>query len=270
MNESLLEAEHTDPVTPLGEIVDTSSGGLLYLALESDIRQKVLSGEYAVGDHIPTESELCNQYGVSRITVRRAVQNLVEDGVLKKIRGRGTFVMVPKHVIKVTSIEGAGWKSNHHDVYERALVPASASIAASLQVAEGEGVQFIRRLIREEDFPIAIDELYVSPTICPGLLDLMHDDVSFYSLVDKHYHLAFGIEDLTIDTSIARSDEAQLLKCAVGAPLFILRKVMWCADGKPMHFSKSIVRGDRVSYHFRVNRDGSIVNDGREFTLSVK
>lgn len=65
-------------------VLDSYTNGLLYLQLETELKQKMLVGEYAVGERIPTEPELCEEYGVSRITVRRAVQDLVDEGLLKK------------------------------------------------------------------------------------------------------------------------------------------------------------------------------------------
>ena len=81
--------------------------------------------------------------------------------------------------------------------------------------------------------------------------------------------LEFGNESLTLDASTARGDEGQLLQCPTGSPLFILRKSMARADGRILHYSKSIIRADRVSYHFDVNRDGRIVNRGKDFALTV-
>lgn len=72
-------------------VLDSYTNGLLYLQLETELKQKMLVGEYAVGERIPTEPELCEEYGVSRITVRRAVQDLVDEGLLKKSAGTWHF-----------------------------------------------------------------------------------------------------------------------------------------------------------------------------------
>ena len=265
----------TDQVRRGSLLLDPEESSLLYLQLEADLKQKMISGEYPVGERIPTELELCEEYGVSRITVRRAVQDLVEDGMLKKLRGRGTFVAVPKHVLGMGRATERGWSAfegegnpTHKEILEKTSLSANDTLAEKLGISRGEEAYLIRRIIHEEEFPMAIDELFVPAKMFPGLLDLMTDSASFYNLAEHHYGLAFGLEDLTLAVSVARNDEARLLKCPPAAPLFILRKVMRCADGRPMHYSKTVLRGDRVSYHFQVDRDGRVRNDGREFTLS--
>ena len=262
--------------TRRGELLlDPEESSLLYMQLEASLKQKMISGEYAVGERIPTELELCEEYGVSRITVRRAVQDLVEDGMLKKLRGRGTFVAVPKHVLGMGRATDRGWSAfegegnpTHKEILEKEKISANEALAAKLEIPVGSAAYLIRRLIHEEEFPMAIDELFVSAEMFPGLLDLLVGSASFYTLAEQHYGFAFGLEDLTLAVSSARADEARLLKCPPSAPLFILRKIMQCSDGRPMHYSKTVLRGDRVTYHFRVDRDGKVRNDGREFTLS--
>lgn len=256
--------------------LDSTTNGLLYLQLETELKQRILDGCYAVGERIPTEPELCRLSGMSRITVRRAVQDLVEEGLLRKVQGRGTFVAIPKHVLGVQEPESRGFGSEHgldgiayRQVLEKSAEHADAELAHLLGIDEGAEVYFIRRLICEEDFPMAIDSLFVSAELFPGLLDLMADEVSFYELVDERYGYEFGMEDLTLDVSMARGDEGELLQCPGGSPLFILKKCMERADGVPLHYSKSIVRGDRVTYHFQVDKKGRVVNRGKEFSLTV-
>ena len=255
---------------------DSNTNGLLYLQLETELKQAILDGKYGVGERIPTEQELCQSFGMSRITVRRAVQDLVEEGLLSKVQGRGTFVAVPKHVLGSSESSDRGFgrlepgdHGIHRVVLEKSTERADKDLAAILGIQQGEEVFFIRRLIIEEDYPMAIDNLFVSSAMFPDLPDFLLDDVSFYRLIDEHYRYEFGDESLTLDASTARGDEGQLLQYPTGSPLFILRKSMACADGRILHYSKSIIRADRVSYHFDVNRDGRIINRGKDFALTV-
>ena len=115
-----------------------------------------------------------------------------------------------------------------------------------------------------ESFDVSVHE---------GLVNMVEggpfDGMSLDRLIDEHYRYEFGDESLTLDASTARGDEGQLLQYPTGSPLFILRKSMACADGRILHYSKSIIRADRVSYHFDVNRDGRIINRGKDFALTV-
>lgn len=255
---------------------DSNTNGLLYLQLETELKQAILDGKYGVGERIPTEQELCQSFGMSRITVRRAVQDLAEEGLLSKVQGRGTFVAVPKHVLGSTESLGRGFggtdsddHGTHRLILEKSAEHADKELAGILGISTGDDIFYIRRLIIEEDYPMAIDNLFVAAAMFPDLPDLLLDDISFYRLIDEHYQYEFGDESLTLDASTARGDEGQLLQCPTGSPLFILRKSMARADGKILHYSKSIIRADRVSYHFDVNRDGRIINLGKDFALTV-
>lgn len=255
---------------------DSNTNGLLYLQLETELKQAILDGKYGVGERIPTEQELCQSFGMSRITVRRAVQDLVEEGLLSKVQGRGTFVAVPKHVLGSTESLGRGFggtdpdnHGTHRLILEKSAEHADKELAGILGISTGDDIFYIRRLIVEEEYPMAIDNLFVAAALFPDFFALLLDDVSFYRLIDEHYQYEFGNESLTLDASTARGDEGQLLQCPTGSPLFILRKSMARADGRILHYSKSIIRADRVSYHFDVNRDGRIVNRGKDFALTA-
>lgn len=257
-------------------VLDSYTNGLLYLQLETELKQKMLVGEYAVGERIPTEPELCEEYGVSRITVRRAVQDLVDEGLLKKVRGRGTFVAVPKYVVGVGTdiahgfheLSMQGGMEAGYEIVEAKEIPASGSVRERLQLDKGETTYYVRRLILEGDVPLAIDDLYVSSAKFPGLLDRLDNKTPFYDLVQSIYKYSFGSEDVSLDASTTRNDEAKLLKCSVGAPLFILRKTIAQSDGSPLHYSKSVIRADRISYHFQVDCDGKIEGLNDQFMVA--
>lgn len=242
-------------------MLQTNQPKPLYLQLEDDIKQNIRFKKYAVGDQMPSEEELCNQYGVSRITVRRAIQSLVDMGLLEKHRGKGTFVAVPKHVVLASSHGGFSSyleKEGRHSqqkILDKVYRFADAHEAAMLDVSEGDRIIYIKRLIFEDEFPLAIDELIVSPERFPDLMSLFESNVSLYNLLSEHYHVDFGNSEVMLDVSTAKIEEAHLLCCTVGNPLFILRKQMMDTHGVPIHYSKSIVRGDRVTYRLKADSD---------------
>lgn len=249
-------------------VLDSYTNGLLYLQVEAELKQKMLSGVYAVGERIPTEPELCKEYGVSRITVRRAVQDLVDEGLLTKVRGRGTFVAVPKYVVGVGPDENRGFENlsrqgmqTSYELLSAEEVPATGSTAHWLDIKPEEPVIHIRRLVMEGDVPMAIDDLYAPSDDFPGLIELIGQGASFYSVLKSVYGYRVGTDEMTLDASTTRHDEASLLRCTVGAPLFVLRKRVLRTDGRPLHYSKSVIRADRVSYSFRIVRDDTRLAD---------
>lgn len=241
---------------------------LLYSQVENNLRQQIISGELGVGEKIPTELELCERYSVSRITVRRAVQNLVDEGLIYRLRGKGSFVSVPKRVIRKGSPNNFGYHAfsdiggkSHRRVLERSSLEATPALANALGIKVGDTVLMAKRLVFEDSIPIALDSVYVSERSFPSFLDDLSEDMSLYGLLSENYGIQLGVEELVIDVSTAREDEAKLLSCIVGSPVYVLSKITKDSEGNPLHYSKSLLRGDRASFRFVISPEGKIVTE---------
>lgn len=134
---------------------------LLYQTVENDILKKIVSGELPGGSQIPTETELCKQYKVSRITVRRAVQNLIDQSLLYRLRGKGTFVNPSKLTLKrgTSTIFNLSADPQYGDkttksILETGLIKADAHIARELKIDNGTVVQRVARLVYIENAPL--------------------------------------------------------------------------------------------------------------------
>ena len=228
---------------------------LLYAQIEHEIRQRIISGELSVGEKIPTELELCEKHSVSRITVRRAIQNLVDEGILYRL---------PKREIRKGTKSHFGYHAFSENgptpcrIIEKCLIEADEKLARKLCIDVREEVQLVKRLMFEDNLPIGIDEVYVPVSVIPDFLDTMREDVHLYELLEDRYSVQVGVEELKIDVAIAREDEAKLLSCINGAPLFLLDKTMRSKDGTLVHYSRSLLRGDRASFVFSI-QDGRIL-----------
>ncbi|OFK24145.1 GntR family transcriptional regulator [Olsenella sp. HMSC062G07] len=242
----------------------SSQPDLLYAQIEHDLRQRIISGDLSIGEKIPTEIELCEKYSVSRITVRRAIQNLVDEGILYRLRGRGTFVSAPKREIRKGMKSHFGYHAFSENgptpcrFLEKRLLAADEKLARKLDIGVGEEVQLVKRLMFEDNLPIGIDEVYIPVSVIPDFLDAIREDVHLYELLEDHYTIQVGVEEIKIDVTIAREDEAKLLSCISGAPLFLLDKTMCAKDGTLVHYSRSLLRGDRASFVFSI-QDGCIL-----------
>ena len=244
-------------------MLDTNSLKPLYIQLEAEIRKALNEKKYLPGDRLPSEEELCEQYQVSRITVRKAIQQLTDQHILEKHRGKGTFVSTqPKSVdlkdqAGFTNYLSALGHQSHHLLLKKELQPAEEFLCDALSLQANEPVCYVQRLIFEDDSPLALDEIYVSSLNYPDFLDRMTGDVSFYELLDKYYHVSRGESVCEIAVRIANAEQASILHCQAGDPLFLMQKTCYAADGTPIHYSRSLVRGDRISYTIRTQSPGT-------------
>lgn len=112
-------------------------------------------------------------------------------------------------------------------------------------------VCYVQRLIFEDDSPLALDEIYISSLTYPDFLDRITGDISFYELLTNYYNVSRGESVCEIAVRIANAEQASILHCQAGDPLFLLQKTCFAVDGTPIHYSRSLVRGDRISYTIR-------------------
>lgn len=238
-------------------MLDTNSLKPLYIQLEAEIRQALREKKYLPGDRLPSEEKLCEQYQVSRITVRKAIQQLTDQHILEKHRGKGTFVSTPSRSVDLKEQSGftnylsaIGHKS-HHLLLKKELQPFDDFLCETLSLQPNEPVCYVQRLIFEDDSPLALDEIYISSLTYPDFLDRITGDISFYELLTNYYNVSRGESVCEIAVRIANAEQASILHCQAGDPLFLLQKTCFAVDGTPIHYSRSLVRGDRISYTIR-------------------
>lgn len=249
-------------------------GELLYSHIENDLRQKIISGEYGPGEKLPTEVELCRQYGVSRITVRRAIQNLADDDMLRRYRGKGTFVRPRAHDLDrnlqnglgFSGLSSLGGRAQRHIVEKRRL-PATASLAEKLGIPQGNEVQYVKRLGIVNGVPLTLDNVYVSTELLPHFIDDLKEGCSLYELFEVDYRLDLAYADLSFSASFATPEEAELLECFTGAPVLVFDKICYNTDGKVVHYSKTLLSGNRTSEHLVISREGHLITDDGESGL---
>ena len=238
----------------------------LYQTVENDLLKRIVSGELAAGSQLPTESELCEQYDVSRITVRRAIQDLADKGLVFRLRGRGTSVsssiISPKHstnVIFNLASELQYGSTTEKRILESRLVPANRAVSSHLGCDEDAPVQYVKRLVTIDGNPCAIDEVYASTQTLPNLLALLVDGSSLFALIEHHYKITTGVEDLRLTAGLAGKDEAKILSYVVGAPVLLLEHITHDLTGTSLHYSKTLWRADAASFEFRISGDGRLI-----------
>lgn len=228
--------------------INVSSPDPMYRQIIDRIRGDIESGLYKVGDRIPTESELCDKYNVSRITVRKAVESLSEEGLLIRKQGKGTYVSAPyiphKNLKQISSFHeacaGLGKMPSTRAVSVKSKA-ASSRECRELNVKAGSNCIETVRLRMADRVPVMLEINRFSM----GYSYLMDSDLSgsLYNMLRE-----YGVEavEASHDISIhyAESYEAELLGVLLGDPLILLHEVVYDQNGRPIHSSDQYIRGD--------------------------
>lgn len=230
----------------------------LYAQVEEQLKRDIENGVYKKTGKIPTEAELADQYKVSRITVRRAVEDLVNQGLVEKKQGKGTFVTSRKFSRRLDSgpmgftemCESVGLTPSAQNLKTEICIPKSKEIRDFLQLQEGESAIHISRLRCGNGKPIALEESYY-PMKYSDLLSLNLEKESIYNYLRE----VKGIElrSTTIRLSIVRANAklAKLLCVPRNAAQLEIKGFVIQPDGQPVHTSYQVGYGENFEFVVR-------------------
>jgi GntR family transcriptional regulator len=241
-------------------VVLKQNGIPLYHQLKEIFEDRIASDEWAPGELIPNELELCQQYGVSRGPVRQALDRMVQEGRLSRKQGKGTLVLPPKIESELggfysftTLIEQKGLQHGSRTLaFER--LPASGSPARLLELPPGAFVYKIRRLRLANDEPLILETLYVPEAVCPGLSREDLGSGPLYRLMSGRYAVPLLRAKQFFEPAIADPYEAEILGLPPGAPVLLLQNITYSQGARPVVLSRAILRGDRVRYLVELNQ----------------
>ena len=235
----------------------------IYVQLENLVRDKIDNGEWAPGVMLPSERQLCDTYGIARMTVRQAISNLVMEGLLTRTQGRGTFVARPRlrqSLSRLTSFS--------EDMRDRGLLgttrllareemPASPEIAAALAIAVGAPVLQIQRLRSANGHPMALETSTLRGDVSAPLHheDLEHQ--SLYRLLEERCGVRMLRASQELEAGIAGEAEARLLQVAAGAPVLRIQRrslALWQGQEVLCEYVRSAYRGDRYRFYVELAR----------------
>ena len=226
----------------------------LYARIEEAIATEIAQGDYRPGDQLPTEDSLLERFQVSRITVRRAIQNLVSRGLLEIRRGLGTFVLAPQIDAELTKLTGfvedmnaAGRKATAR-VLSQSAVSASARVAERLQLAKGTKVMQIKRVRLADGMPISLDETYLPLALGKQIVrnDLRLHPI--FTLLEEEYGVPLVEADYELEAVIATKAIADALQVRVGSPIFQIQRTSMTTGNQPVDYEVLSYRGDLVRF----------------------
>ena len=235
-------------------MIDKNSSLPIYAQLEEYIKQKIKERVYLPGESLPTERELTELFGVSRMTVRQAITNLVHQGVLYRTHGKGAFVS--KEVIeKKMEIERVS-----RDMKKRGLVPSSKiiyfekitpdnEVRQMLQLSEGEQVYLLNRIRLANGEPMAIEYSYLPEKYYPDLMKYNLMNCSLYALMKQEYHWDFNYMKQNIRAATISKKEAEMLLNKSRGFGIISFRTIFNGDEIPIEYTKTIYHPDRYTFN---------------------
>ena len=211
------------------------------------------------GQPVPSERELAHRYATSRTTVRQALAELVIEGRLVRIQGRGTFVAKPKvaQLLELASYtEGmrAHGLSPETRILETSYLAADRQLAGLLGVQAGGRVLRVHRLRQADGEPMSLDVSYLPARRFPGLRRILRTSPSLYEALSAGYGVELAEAQETIETVLAGPLEAGLLGVDPGLPLLLLCRHAFDSAGAPVEWAQSRYRGDRYKFVTRLRR----------------
>jgi GntR family transcriptional regulator len=228
---------------------------------QSETRDRVLDliEQLGVGEAIPSERQLSANLGVSRLTVRAALDNLVREGFLVRRRGAGTFVSEPKIAQELTmtsfteDMRRRGMRPESRTLDLR-VVPAGARLGRVLHVSPSERIVVAKRLRLADDETMAIETLHVRDGLVPDLSARELEERSFYELLSERYGIDIvgGIQ--TIEPTVTNEEESEALGVPLHSPAFLFERVTRAETGEIVEYVRSIYRGDRYRLVTELNR----------------
>ena len=237
-----------------------SSAVPLYTQIKEAIRAKIIDGTYVAHQQLPSENDMIAAFGVSRITVRQAINDLQKEGLLFKVHGKGTFVAVPNVSQELTHLQGFGeamHRLGHEtfsDVFGLKTVKAPASARAKLGIDDDSPVTEIRRVRYLNREPVSIDYSWVRHDVGARLTEKNLRDKDLFSLLENELHQPLHSADVEIDATSATNDVATRLKVAPGSPILRIERLTYAQGEKPLVFEYLHYRPETFKYKIKVLR----------------
>ncbi|GAA0326079.1 GntR family transcriptional regulator [Micropruina glycogenica] len=228
----------------------------LYLQLADELRQKILSGEWQPEQRIPSENELNQIYSISRMTIRQVLGKLVDEGLVFRVHGKGTFVAQRKIATRSPSyygvreqLEAQGYSTRTATLVSE-VVEADDRLARKLNVPLGTPLSMVERLRFAEDAPISLHKSYVPVPLAPGLLEHDLAQRQLCQVLAQDYGLDMVYVHETLESLTPTAHELTMLDVSRGTSLLLLEQRISDRSRRLFEYTRIKFRGDRVRLEF--------------------
>nr|WP_197463870.1 MULTISPECIES: GntR family transcriptional regulator [Marinobacter] len=231
----------------------------LYVQIRDRLRRDILDGTYQVHERLPSENEMMGVFGVSRITIRQALRDLHNEGLVFSAQGKGTFVSKPKAVQNVQRLEGFGeaMAAQGYEASARVLsiqqLKAPKAVMSALDLQPGEDTIEVKRVRYLNRAPVCIENSYFPMDIGRRMfgLDLSGD---IFPMLENLFGIPLGGADISLDAILADDEAQQYLNLKSGEAILRVERLTHNRDGRPIDFEYLCYRGDSFKYQFRIDR----------------
>lgn len=248
----------------LRTVLDHRSPTPLFVQLKDVLLHGLRSGMWSEDQPLPSERQLTSELGVSRATVRQAIQELENEGWLIRRQGKGTFSSQPKVEQRLELL--AGFSENMRAqgfeptsrVLETGLTSASEKVARVFNQLPGWPVVTLRRVRLIDGEPLLYEISHINETLAPGLatFDLAG---SLYHTLLNHYRITLAGGEETIEAVSADAELAELLDVEPGAPLVYTERTVVTDKGQPVEFTQRWGRGDKSSFRVKLSAGNTLI-----------
>lgn len=248
---------------PILEATLSAEDGLpLYLQLAALTRRCISSGLLKPGDQLPSEAELCRHFGISRSTVRQAIGELEEEGLVIRHQGKGTFIAEPKlhrrseNIYSFTSEAVSMGLHPSSTLVDFAVIRPTEDLRRMLELQSADiPVYRFTRIRRVEDVPLMLETSYYPTYVYPNLTPELLKTHSVYSLLFERGIVPVSAVD-TYEAVRLEASEAALLETKAGSAGFSHQRITRCENGEVFELTQSVMRGDRMKLEIGMHRDG--------------
>lgn len=232
---------------------------LKYKRLKADLKKRILDGTYPDGICLPSEREISGQYSVSRMTIRKAIDELAKEGFVYRLQGKGTFVAcrrIRQPLSKITSFSD--------DMRQRGLtpdakilaldvIPASSEMSERMQCVQGELLILLKRLRLASNEPMAIESMYLRHAYCKLILPEIANGISVYSLLRDRLGILLVKAEQSIEIAPLQPWEANILGNESLKDALYIQRRSFDDNGNVVEFVESKYRGDRYTFYVELS-----------------
>lgn len=235
--------------------IDFSDEKPLYAQVVEAIKQKISNNYWTLGMMISSENELAKEFDVSVGTIKKALSVLVQEGILYRRQGRGTFVASPdfsksfSRFFRYGQFKGEESEVPGSQFLSAEVIQAPTEIAAALQLVAGEDILFMKRVRTLQEIPFCVEEIYLPYSRFKGLENLDLGKKLLYPIYNQNFSTPIFWAEEFLQPDTATGEIADLLNIPRNSPVMCVERIAYTYEDIPVEWRRSVGRGDSFRYH---------------------